>query len=298
MAKALFMALRPKQITKNLFLYAALVFVGKLTDPVLFGRVTLAFLLFTLVAGSVYLLNDILDVESDRQHPEKCKRPIASGELPIPVAQVALVVFMIGGLAASYLLNVRFGIIATAYLLMQIAYCFKLKHIVLVDVFTIAAGFVMRTVAGGLVINAPISQWLLLCSLQLALLLGFGKRRQELVLLGLGAGKHRAILQDYSLSFLDQMINIVAGVTVVCYSVYTIESESAKKHPHLWLTVPVVIFAVCRYLYMVYQKGWGGAPEDVLRKDRTLQVAILLWFLLILFLFAFDKAGQPFLGIR
>jgi 4-hydroxybenzoate polyprenyltransferase len=250
------------------------------------------------VAGSVYLLNDILDVESDRQHPEKCKRPIASGELPIAFARSALVVFMLGGILASFLLELRFGIVALAYLILQIAYCFRLKHIVLVDVFTIATGFVMRTVAGGLVISAPISHWLLLCSLLLALLLGFGKRRQEIVLLGEGVGKTRAILQEYSKPFLDQMIGLVAGVTIVCYSVYTIESDSAKLHPHLWMTVPFVLFSVCRYLYMVYEKGMGGAPEEVLRKDRHLQIGILLWFFMILFLFAYDKAGQPFLGIR
>jgi 4-hydroxybenzoate polyprenyltransferase len=295
--KALVKAVRPKQATKNLFVYAALVFAGKLFQPALFVRVTLGFLLFTAVAGSVYLLNDLLDVEQDRRHPEKCKRPIASGQLPVPAAWAAMVVLAMGGIAASFALRPLFGVAAASYLALQIAYCFRLKHIALLDVFTIAAGFVLRTVGGALVINVHISHWLLLCTLQLALFLGFGKRRQEMVLLGVKAGKHRAILEEYSLSFLDQMINVVSAVTIVCYSVYSVESETAKLHPHLWITVPIVIYSIARYLYLVYQKGWGGAPDEVLMKDRTLQVAIGLWFLTVMLLFVFDKVGSPLLGL-
>lgn len=290
LAKAMVKAIRLKQATKNLFLFGALVFTGRLFDLPSFGRVAVAFLLFTLVAGSVYLLNDLLDVEQDRQHPKKCRRPIASGELPVSVAWAQLAVQGIGSLAACFLLKPLFGAVALTYLVIQIAYCFYLKHQVLLDVFTIAAGFMLRVVAGAVVIDASISHWLLLCTLQLALFLGFGKRRQELVLLGDNAGKHRAILNEYSLPFLDQMITIVCGVTIVCYSVYTIESDTAHKHPHLYFTVPLVIYGVCRYLYLVYQKGWGGAPDEVLMKDRTLQVSMLLWFGLVMLLFAFDKA--------
>ena len=295
---ALFKAIRPKQATKNLFVFAALIFVGKLTDVSLLLLTVQAFLLFTLVSGSVYLLNDILDVEQDRLHPEKCKRPIASGKLPIGIAWIAAFLFGIGGVGVAFALRPAFGFAISAYLILQIAYCFVLKHIALLDVFSIAAGFVLRTVAGALVIDVHISQWLILCSLQLALFLGFGKRRQELVLLGENAGKHRKILQEYSLPFLDQMINIVAGMTLVCYSVYAVESETAKSHPHLWITTPFVIYSVCRYLYLVYQKGWGGAPDEALLKDRTLQVAILFWFVVVLLLFTFDKPTASFLGIR
>jgi hypothetical protein len=156
---------------------------------------------------------------------------------------------------------------------------------------------VLRAVAGAMIIHVHISQWLLLCTLQLALFLGFGKRRQELVKLGPEAGKHREILNEYSLPFLDQMINIVAGITIVCYSVYSVESETAKLHPHLWITVPFVIYGVCRYLYLVYQKGWGGAPDEALRKDRMLQLSIVLWFITVMILFVVDKAGQPLLRI-
>lgn len=295
---ALIKAMRPKQATKNLFLYAALVFVGKLFDLRMFAQVTLAFLLFTLVAGSVYLFNDLLDVEQDRQHPEKRNRPIASGRLPVPVAKVALVVLAAGGLAASFALRPLFGAVVAAYFALQIAYCLWLKRIVLLDVFVIAIGFVLRTVAGGAVIGVGISHWLLLCSLQLALFLGFGKRRQELVLLGSGAGSHRAILEEYSLPFLDQMINLVAGITIVCYSVYSIESETAHRHPHLWFTVPIVIYSICRYLYLVYQKGRGGAPDEVLMEDRMLQVAMALWFITVMLLFAFDRAGHPLFSLH
>lgn len=296
-ALALVKAIRPHQATKNLFLYAALLFVGKLFDPRMFLQVTEGFLLFTGVAGSIYLLNDLLDVEADRRHPKKCKRPIASGQLPVPIAWIAFVLLAVGCIGAGFVLQPRFGAVAVCYFVLQIAYCVYLKHQVLLDVFTIAAGFVLRVIAGAMVINVHISHWLMLCSLQLALFLGFGKRRQELVLMKENAGKSRAILQEYSLPFLDQMINIVCAVTIVCYSVYSVESDTAQKYPHLWATVPLVIFGVCRYLYLVYQKGWGGAPDEVLKEDRTLQVVIGLWFVMVLALFALDKPGQPLFGL-
>ena len=300
--KALAVALRPKQALKNLFVFAALVFAGHLTDPVKGPRnlalTLLAFVLFSLVAGSVYLLNDILDVEQDRQHPDKRQRPIASGSLPIPAAWAAGIVIAAVSLTASLLVDRSFGIVVSAYFVMQIAYCLALKKMVLLDVFTIAVGFVLRTVAGAVMIHVSISQWLLLCTLQLALFLGFGKRRQELVKLGVEAGKHREILDEYSLPFLEQMINIVAGITIVCYSVYTIESDTAKLHPHLWITVPFVIYGVFRYLYLVYQRGWGGAPDEALRKDRMLQLSIVLWFVSVMVLFLVDKPGHPLIPIR
>ena len=296
---SLFRAIRPRQqVTKNLFVFAAVIFAGKLGDTLAMGRAVVTFFLFAVCSGSIYLLNDLLDVEADRHHPKKRLRPIASGELPVSVAKVALVVLMIFGLGAGFALSPKLVMILAAYLLMQVAYCVRLKHVVLVDVFVLAVGFVMRTVAGGVAISAPISHWLLLCTLQLALFLGFGKRRQELVLLGQGAGSHRAILNEYSLPFLDQIILMVCGMTIVSYSVYSIESETARQHPHLWLTVPIVIFSIFRYLYMVYQKGMGGEPEEVLRKDRTMQVSILLWLVTVLILFVFDKAGQSFLGLK
>ncbi len=287
---ALIKALRLKQAPKNLFVYVALVFSNNLFQPALLGMVTVAFVMFCLVAGSVYLLNDILDVEADRKHPKKCLRPIASGDLPIPVARVVSVLLMVGCTAVSFLIGWEFGVVILAYLILQIFYCFRGKHIVLVDVFALAGGFVLRTLAGAVIIHVPSSQWLLLFSLQIALFLGFGKRRQEIVLLGENADKHRAILEDYSLPFLDQILVMIAGVTIVCYSVYSVESGTAKEHiPHLWITVPMVIYGICRYLYLVYQKGWGGAPDEALREDRGLQVVILIWLVTVLFLFKFDR---------
>ena len=296
--KALFRAIRPHQAAKNLFVYAALIFTGDLFHATEFFRVTAAFLLFSLAAGSIYILNDLLDVEADRHHPKKCKRPIASGALPLPLARIALVILMGGSLLASATLSLKFGIVVAAYLILQIAYCFSLKHIVLLDVFTIAIGFVLRAVAGGVVIDKHISHWLLLCTLQLALFLGFGKRRQELVLLGENAGRHRAILQEYSIAFIDHIIVVVSAVTIVCYSVYSVDSESAAAHPHLWITVPIVIYSVCRYLYLVYQKGEGGAPEDVLKQDRSMQVSILVWIVTALLLFMLDSPMRNFLGLQ
>jgi 4-hydroxybenzoate polyprenyltransferase len=293
---ALLRGLRPKQAAKNLFVYAALIFANKLFDPTAFGRVTLAFLLFSVASGSVYLLNDILDVEQDRQHPKKRFRPIASGDLPLPIARIALVVLAAASCIAGWILKPLFGLTLVCYILMNVAYCIKLKHVVLLDVFTIAAGFVLRTVSGAFVISVHISHWLLLCTLQLALFLGFLKRRQELVEQGSNADKTRAILEEYSLPFLDQMINIVAGVSIVCYSVYTVESDTAHTHPHLWITVPIVIYGICRYLYLVYQKRMGAAPEEVLRTDRSMQVAIILWFLVVMALFKFDSVDRSWLG--
>jgi 4-hydroxybenzoate polyprenyltransferase len=285
---ALIKAIRLKQTPKNLFVFAAIVFAGKLTDLHRLERVVLTFFLFCAACSSIYLLNDILDVEQDRQHPKKRHRPIASGALPIPIACVASALLGIGSVTASAALSPLLGVTISIYLALQIAYCVSLKHVVLLDVFSIAFGFVLRAVGGGVVVQLHISHWLLLCTLMLALFMGFGKRRQELVLLGTHAGRHRAILDEYSLPFLDQLINIVTGVTIVCYSVYSVESETAILHPHLWLTVPFVMYSVCRYLYLVFQKGWGGAPEEVLAKDRSLQMAMVLWFITVMALFRFD----------
>ena len=285
---AMVKAIRLKQAPKNLFVFAALVFAGKLFDLPMLAQTLAAFILFTLAAGSVYLLNDILDVEQDRRHPTKCKRPIASGALPVGVAWAESIVLAVGSLCAAFALRPGFGFALLCYIFLQIAYCLKLKHIVLIDVFTIAMGFVLRAVAGALVINVSFSHWLLLCTLQLALFLGFGKRRQEIVLLGEGAGQHRANLDEYSKPLLDQIINIVVGVTIVCYSVYSVESDTAHLHPHLWVTVPIVIYALFRYMYLVYQKGWGGAPDEVLQKIAFLQATIVVWFLVVMLIFKFD----------
>lgn len=289
---ALVHAVRPKQATKNLFVYTALVFAGQLFQPGQFVRATCGFLLFTMVAGSIYILNDLLDVAQDRLHPKKKLRPIASGALPVPLAWAVFGVLGLLGTALGFRLSLLFGLTLAAYFCLQIAYCFRLKHIVLLDVFTVAAGFVLRTASGGFAIHVHVSPWLMLFSLQLALFLGFGKRRQELVLQGDKAGETRAILNEYSLPFLDPMIVIVSAVTIVCYSVYSVDSPTALSHPHLWVTVPFIIYGVCRYLYLVYQKGWGGAPDEVLLKDRDLLISVVLWFVAVMLIFKFDGTGS------
>jgi 4-hydroxybenzoate polyprenyltransferase len=282
---ALIQAMRPKQWTKNLFVYVALVFTNHLPTSLsdsenlrLFGITTAAFLLFCLISGSIYLMNDVADREQDRLHPLKRKRPVASGRLPWQVALVAGVVFGVGGVAASFLLNARFGLIALAYFGLQVAYTYSLKHMVLLDVFAIAAGFVFRAVAGGFAIGVPNSVWLLVCTLQLALFLGFGKRRHELVSLAENATSHRQILEHYSVPFLDQLIAIVLGGLVVAYALYSISSPTALMHPGLIITLPNVLYGIFRYLYLIHIQHKGGSPEAILLEDRPMQLNLLLWF--------------------
>lgn len=282
---ALLQAMRPKQWTKNLFVYIALVFTNHLPTGLhdtenwrLFGITTAAFTLFCLISGSIYLMNDVADREQDRLHPVKRKRPIASGRLPWKIALAASILFSLGGVALSFLITVPFGLIALAYLGLQVAYTYSLKHMVLLDVFAIAAGFVFRAVAGGFAIGVPNSVWLLVCTLQLALFLGFGKRRHELVSLAENARSHRQILAHYSVPFLDQLIAIVLGGLVVAYALYTITSPTAAQHPGLVVTLPNVMYGIFRYLYLIHIQNKGGSPETILLEDRPMQINLLLWF--------------------
>ncbi len=278
-------AMRPRQFTKNLFVLAALLFADRFLHIADLIRAGLAFLVFCVASSAIYMLNDILDAENDRRHPIKCRRPIASGRLPISVAWTTAFLLCAVAVGAAFVLGGGFSGCVITYLALQALYCVKLKHIVLIDVFTIAAGFVLRTVGGAVAINVPFSHWLILCSLLLALFLGFGKRRQEISVLGTDAGQHRGTLHDYSIPFLDQLILILVTSTLVCYAVYTIQSQTARLHPTLWVTVPVVLFGLFRYLYLVYQKGWGGAPEEAILKDRALQFVLLTWVLVVVFAF-------------
>jgi 4-hydroxybenzoate polyprenyltransferase len=274
---ALLKAMRPKQWSKNLFVYAAMVFTDSWQ---LIGIVTIAFALFSLVSSSIYLMNDVLDREQDRLHPEKCKRPIASGALPWQVAAVASVIIGIGGVALGFvLLPQKFGWTLLGYFLLQIAYNAGLKHQVLLDVFAIAAGFVLRAVGGAYAIGVSNSVWLLVCTLQLSLFLGFGKRRHELVSLAENASAHRRILQHYSVPFLDQIISIVLGGLVVSYALYTINSPTAIAHAGLVVTLPNVMYGIFRYLYLIHIDHRGGAPEQILLEDRPMQINLVLWLI-------------------
>lgn len=271
-------AMRPRQWSKNLFVYAAMVFTDNWRS---WPLVTLCFGLFCLVSGAVYLLNDISDREQDRVHPEKQSRPIASGRLPVAAAAVAAALFAIGGAVASFAVSTMFGIGIVGYLILQVAYTLALKRMVLVDAFAIAAGFVIRAAAGGWALYVPVSAWLLVCTLQLALFLAFGKRRHELVALEGDAADHRQALSSYSLPLLDQIIAVTLGGLTVSYAVYCINSPTAIRHPMLALSLPFVMFGVFRYLYLIHIEHRGGTPEKILAQDRTMQVDLGLWLLAV-----------------
>ncbi len=279
MVGALVAAMRPKQWPKNLFVYIALVFTDRWAS---FGVATAAFGLFCLISGSIYLFNDVADREQDRLHPVKCKRPIASGRLPWQVALVAGTVFGFGGVAASFLINLKFGLAALSYFALQLAYTKWLKHMVLLDVFAIAAGFVLRAVAGAFAIQVENSVWLLVCTLQLSLFLAFGKRRHEIISLQGQAANHRRILSQYSVPFLDQMIGIVLGGLIVSYALYVITSPTSIAHKWMVITLPNVMYGMFRYLYLIHIEQKGGSPETILLEDRPMQINLLLWVLLVI----------------
>ncbi len=270
-------AMRPKQWTKNAVLFAGLVFAGKMADPELAGRVILAAVLFSAASGAVYLINDIKDVAADRLHPEKRSRPLASGRLTVPQAWWASAALLTASLPAAWLLSPSFALLVLLYLAMMLAYSFHLKNLVILDVLIIAAGFVLRAVAGSAVAGVPISPWLYVCTSLLALFLGFGKRRQELILVEGRASSHRKTLEEYNSHLLDQLISIVTASTIIAYSLYSFFSETSLKTHYMMLTIPFVVYATFRYLYLIHTRDEGGSPEEVLLRDRPLLGTILLW---------------------
>jgi len=278
-AASLFVSLRPDQWTKNLIVFAALIFAVKLLDPAATAKAAAAFLIFCALSGAVYLVNDIADREQDREHPVKRMRPIAAGDLSPGAASIAAVVLSAIALVASFALRPAFGVVAAAYLVLFVVYTRSLKHIVVLDVMTIAIGFVLRAVAGGLVINVHISNWLLVCTMLGALFLGFAKRRHEMTLLAAGAKGHRRILEEYDPYLLDQMIGVVAAATMVAYIIYCASPETHAYFGTEWmvLTTPFPIYGLFRYLYLVHRKAGGGSPSDMLLEDRPLLACVLLW---------------------
>lgn len=278
-AASLFVSLRPDQWTKNLIVFAALIFAVKLLDPAALANASAAFLIFCALSGAVYLINDVSDREQDRLHPLKRARPIASGELSPGTAMTAAVVLSAAALASAYSLRPAFAVAAAAYLSLFVVYTRSLKHVVVLDVMTIAIGFVLRAVAGGLVINVHISNWLLVCTMLGALFLGFAKRRHEITLLADGAKGHRRILEEYDPYLLDQMIGVVAAATMVAYIIYCASPETHALFGTEWLvlTTPFPIYGLFRYLYLVHRKAGGGNPSDMLLQDRPLQACVLLW---------------------
>jgi len=280
--------MRPRQWTKNVVLYAALVFDQQLTVGNLPAvlRTTAGFVIFCLLSGVVYIINDIADVEADRQHPDKRRRPIASGQLPIPVARTFVVIVLVVIIPLSVLLSPAFAAIAVSYLLLNLAYSFRIKHIPLLDVFAIALGFVLRVAAGVVLIEvARFSPWLYVVTTLGSLYLGFGKRRAELALLADGANAQRRVLDGYTLPLLDQLITIVSSTTIVAYSLYTFSAPNLPENHIMMLTIPFVIYGIFRYLYLIQVKHSGGAPEDVLLSDRPLQASIILWGISVLVVF-------------
>jgi 4-hydroxybenzoate polyprenyltransferase len=271
--------LRPTQWSKNTVLFAALIFAKRLFDPRDVLLVSLGFVCFCAMASGAYVMNDLRDCERDRQHPLKSQRPLPSGRIGRPTAVVLVGVLMGTGLAGSFVLNGGFGVLAALYLVLQVGYTFWLKEIVILDVMAIAAGFVIRAGAGGVLITVPVSPWLIICTFLLMMFLGFSKRRHELILLEGRAIDHRASLKEYSPYFLDQMIAVVTASTVVAYAIYTVSPEVREKlgTDKLYLTIPFVLFGIFRYLYLVHQREEGGNPTQLLLSDQPLLVDMLLW---------------------
>jgi len=286
MLSALIKSMRPRQWSKNVFVLAAVVFDKKLLNPEAVGKSLAGMVLFCLLSSSVYLINDILDAEADRNHPQKRNRPIASGKLPVPVAAAAAVGIILITIPVSFLLSTLFGWIALIYFLVNLAYSTRLKHIPLIDVLIIAAGFVLRVAAVVSLIEVErFSPWLYVVTTLLALYIGFGKRRAELTLLQNDANNHRRVLDGYNLALLDQLITIVSGTTIVAYSLYTFSAPNLPDNHSMMLTIPFVIYGIFRYLYLIQVEQAGGAPEDIVLTDKPLQAAILLWGFSVLFVF-------------
>ncbi|NIN00563.1 MAG: decaprenyl-phosphate phosphoribosyltransferase [candidate division Zixibacteria bacterium] len=270
---------RPQQWVKNFVLFAGLIFSQNLDQPEFIFKSAAAFALFCILSSSAYIFNDIMDLESDRKHPLKSARPIASGELKISTAVFLFVVLAVISLGLSVWLSPLFALTAGTYFVLNLIYSLYLKNVVIIDVMSIAVGFVIRAVAGAVVIGVEISAWLVVCTILLALFLGFGKRRHELLLLENQATDHRRILSEYSPYFLDQMISVVTASTVIAYAFYTLSPDIEMKlgTKHMDLTIPFVLYGVFRYLYLIHQKEGGGSPTRMLLTDKPILVNIILW---------------------
>ena len=282
--------LRPKQWIKNSFVFAALIFSMNIFVLDLFIRSCLAFLIFCLAASGVYIINDIRDKDQDSRHPVKKSRPIASGKISVTGGYILSSILLIIALIFSYYLEFWLAVVVLIYIVNNFFYSYYLKNVVLIDVFMIALGFLLRVLGGAVVIDVEISSWLIICTILLSLFLGFSKRRHELILLNDEAEGHRAILKEYSPYFLDQMISVVTASTLIAYSLYTMSPEVLKKfgNNNLQFTIPFVLYGIFRYLYLVHQKEKGGSPTKVLLTDIPLLLNVGLWVIsvvLIIYLF-------------
>ncbi|MNM82324.1 Decaprenyl-phosphate phosphoribosyltransferase [compost metagenome] len=266
--------LRPKQWSKNFLVFAALLFSIDRIEISKIAYSTIGFVLFSLVSSTIYIFNDFMDREADRVHPIKRHRPMASGRLSPVLALTVGVILLLFALFGSWLLNPLFTLLLTLYVLLNISYTLYLKHVVIIDLLIIASGFVLRAVAGGLVIKVTLTPWFLLCTLLLSLFLAIGKRRHELILLQEGNGTHRKVLESYSVPLLDQLTNIVTTATVISYSLFTFTSGRTVR---LMWTIPFVIYGIFRYLYLIQIRNQGGSPEHILFKDKPILITVVLY---------------------
>lgn len=278
MVRALIRAMRPKQWVKNVFVLAGLVFDGRLFEWPRLAKSLATFVLFCLMSSAVYLVNDLADVEKDRQHPTKRHRPIASGALSPTVAALAAGLLALIALGIGFAISSTVGFIALAYGLLMLAYSFGIKRLVILDVMTVAAGFVLRVFAGTAAVEVKrFSPWLYVCTTLLALFIAINKRRHEIVLLAEEANNHRPSLQHYNLEFLDTMTSIVTASVLAAYSFYTFSAPNLPQNHAMMFTIPFVMYGIFRYLYLIHSKGEGGAPEEAVLSDKPLLITVLLW---------------------
>jgi 4-hydroxybenzoate polyprenyltransferase len=291
---SLLISLRPGQWTKNLFVFAALVFAQRLNDPDAVLRASIVFVLFCALSGAVYLVNDVSDREQDRRHPVKKHRPIAAGEVSPSLALAVAAVLGLAALGGAFMLGFPFFAIAATYLVLLSFYSLFLKHLVILDVLTVAAGFALRAAAGAAAIHVPISHWLIVCTTLLALFIALSKRRHELTLLTDTATDHRPILGDYTPYLLDQMISVVTASCLTAYAFYTMAPDTVQKYrtEKLAWTIPFVLYGIFRYLYLVHQKEKGGSPTDILVTDRPLLLNVFLWAMALLWI-VYTAGGNP-----
>jgi len=290
MLTALLKTMRPRQWTKNGFVFFALIFDKQLFKPAAFTITLEGFFLFCLISSAVYLLNDIADVEADRQHPVKKNRPIASGKLPMRMAWGATIILVLITIPAGYFLTPALALILALYFLTNVLYSRWLKHVPVLDVMIVSSGFVLRVAAGVALITVErFSPWLYVITTLFSLYIGFGKRRAEMTLLEQGAGTHRKVLDGYTLPLLDQYITIVSGTTIVTYALYTFTAPNLPPNHTMMLTIPFVVYGIFRYLQLIQTGHAAGAPDEVALKDRPLQITVLLWGLAVLAVFYLSK---------
>ncbi|MFA4982307.1 MAG: decaprenyl-phosphate phosphoribosyltransferase [Candidatus Omnitrophota bacterium] len=273
--KYLFLAMRPYQWLKNIFIFLPVLFGRRLTDPSSLARTALIFVSFCLVSSAVYLLNDIMDMDEDRGHPEKSKRPLVSGRISVRESCLAAGVLLLLGLPISFALGLYPGITVSVYLMLNMAYTAALKNVVIIDVFCVGAFYYLRVLAGGAANGIELSGWIVICTVLLALFLAFNKRRHDLGL----AKDHKSVPAKYNARFLDRMIGIISASVIISYALYAMDAGTIEKFGtnHLIFTVPFVFYGIFRYLYLVDVKNAGGDPSRVLIYDSKMQINIILW---------------------